>query len=350
MQSEFGVVTAKRIEWLDILKGIAIILIVIGHLSLDSINPAIKNFIYSFHVPLFLFASGMVYKKRNSVKDFCRHDLLRVLYAYLFFTTLWILFEYLWKSFVLNKSPINHNIWDYLLTIISGNGNITGISIGAMWYLSMYFAIRLMYEAISFVSNKYIKAVVVGLAFISGGFFLKGNALPWCISSALTGLVFFYLGDAFKTYIFKFSETYKVLKDYRVIFPLMCYGIIILVGGTDSMSRNSYDSVLLFLLKATCGFWGTVALSIEFERIAVLRKSLTYYGVNSLHIMGWHSELRIVFIYLLGSVVHSGLVKNVLTLVLSLIVCIPLNHFSDMMLNIVVQKISLIKTAQTNNF
>lgn len=321
--------TVKRIEWLDIFKGIAIILIVVGHLNVGS---SVKSFIYSFHVPLFLFASGIVYKKRDGIKNFLRQDLLRVFYAYLFFSVLWMLFEYLWKSFVLDKPVTEYSFWKCLLTIFAGNGNVTGISIGAIWYLSMYLAIRLIYETISFVGNKYIKLVLVIVAYISGGFFLKGNALPWCVSSALTGTIFFYIGDNFKTWIFKFSELYKNLKFYRAFLPLTCYGIIVLVGGTDSMGRNSYDSVLLFFMKAVLGFLGTVAISLELEKIALLKKTLTYYGINSLHIMGWHSELRLIFIYLLGFIVHNGLVKNALTLVLSLILCIPLCRFSDFIL------------------
>lgn len=45
--------------WLDIAKGITIILIVVGH---TSISNAISSFIYAFHMPLF-FYSVMIYRK-----------------------------------------------------------------------------------------------------------------------------------------------------------------------------------------------------------------------------------------------------------------------------------------------
>lgn len=45
----------KRIEWLDVAKGMAIILVVLGHSAL----PAYANrFIFAFHMPFFFFASG----------------------------------------------------------------------------------------------------------------------------------------------------------------------------------------------------------------------------------------------------------------------------------------------------
>lgn len=56
----------KRIQWIDIAKGIGIILVLIGHISL---NKKINNFIYSFHMPLFFILSGYLYKnKENYVK------------------------------------------------------------------------------------------------------------------------------------------------------------------------------------------------------------------------------------------------------------------------------------------
>lgn len=44
-----------RLKWLDIAKGITIILMVIGH---TSIPDPFSRFIYAFHMPLFFIASG----------------------------------------------------------------------------------------------------------------------------------------------------------------------------------------------------------------------------------------------------------------------------------------------------
>lgn len=47
--------TRERNKWLDIAKGITIILMVVGH---SSIPERASNFIYAFHMPLFFIASG----------------------------------------------------------------------------------------------------------------------------------------------------------------------------------------------------------------------------------------------------------------------------------------------------
>jgi len=53
----------KRINYIDRLKGFAILLVVIGHLALFSMKQdgsTVFRLIQSFHMPLFMFLSGMV--------------------------------------------------------------------------------------------------------------------------------------------------------------------------------------------------------------------------------------------------------------------------------------------------
>ena len=60
----------SRLSWLDIMKGIGIILVVVvGHISSNKI---IFNWLYSFHMPLFFFAAGWVYKKKQFLIDIKR--------------------------------------------------------------------------------------------------------------------------------------------------------------------------------------------------------------------------------------------------------------------------------------
>lgn len=58
--------TNGRIEEVDIMRGIGIILVVIGHMG---INSAIFRFIYAFHMPLFFFISGITYKEKRTVDN-----------------------------------------------------------------------------------------------------------------------------------------------------------------------------------------------------------------------------------------------------------------------------------------
>ena len=55
-------ITTKRIDYVDIAKGIGIVLVVMGHNDFALISPFAHKFIYSFHMPMFFFMSGMFFK------------------------------------------------------------------------------------------------------------------------------------------------------------------------------------------------------------------------------------------------------------------------------------------------
>lgn len=52
----------KRIEEIDVAKGLGIIMTILGH-NLD--NEYINTFIYSFHMPLFFVLTGLVMRKKE---------------------------------------------------------------------------------------------------------------------------------------------------------------------------------------------------------------------------------------------------------------------------------------------
>ena len=50
-----------RIQYIDSLKGFAIVLVVMGHIfGFSQPEDGINTFIYTFHMPLFMFLSGLV--------------------------------------------------------------------------------------------------------------------------------------------------------------------------------------------------------------------------------------------------------------------------------------------------
>ena len=55
----------KRIEYIDIARGIAIILMVIGHV----VSGYKRAIIFSFHMPLFIIISGFFFKPGRNIKE-----------------------------------------------------------------------------------------------------------------------------------------------------------------------------------------------------------------------------------------------------------------------------------------
>lgn len=56
---------SKRILWIDYSKAICIVLMVIGHAGISSVNADFRTFFYYFHIPCLYVVSGYLDKKKN---------------------------------------------------------------------------------------------------------------------------------------------------------------------------------------------------------------------------------------------------------------------------------------------
>ena len=107
----------KRNQLVDMLKGYACFLVVFGHVIMGIRKAGIvsngalvlENFIWTFHVALFMFLSGYVYhlsgdwKNKNSVKKFIGYKLLNLGIPYLIFSIIYILINGVMSSAVNNE-------------------------------------------------------------------------------------------------------------------------------------------------------------------------------------------------------------------------------------------------------
>ena len=100
----------KRLDWIDIAKGIGIILVVLGHTLVPQVRETgfagfLWIFIYNFHMPLFFFLSGYLFEKGLShytnKGKFILGKLQYLMLPYLIFST----FAYLFIGFSL-KIPL----------------------------------------------------------------------------------------------------------------------------------------------------------------------------------------------------------------------------------------------------
>jgi len=79
----------------DFIKGVAIVLMVYGHLTMvgacADVQNGVKSWIYSFHMPLFLLISGMFFSSAGDVAQKAKRIFLRVGLPYLIFISVYLL-------------------------------------------------------------------------------------------------------------------------------------------------------------------------------------------------------------------------------------------------------------------
>lgn len=104
---------AKRLSWLDVLKGIGIILVVVGHIYS---NNRINHWIYSFHMPLFFLTAGWVYKEKTILIDIKRR-IQNIIIPYFSFGILILIY---WQVLERRFRDSDMSLMDALFGLFSG--------------------------------------------------------------------------------------------------------------------------------------------------------------------------------------------------------------------------------------
>lgn len=70
---------SEQWKWVDIAKGIGIILVFLGHFNIPD---TLRAEIYTFHMPLFFFLSGVVFNGHKPINRFLGDEAKRMIVPY----------------------------------------------------------------------------------------------------------------------------------------------------------------------------------------------------------------------------------------------------------------------------
>lgn len=300
----------KRLEFIDILKGIGIIFVIAGHLQ--NISTISRAWIYSFHMPLFFFISGVLFRKSNlklNKKDYILKKVKSLLYPYLTISIFFIVFNIL--TAIKNHSGIvgiKQMIFSYLYSAKLYETNY----VGALWFLTCLFSVEIMFYFIAKISNKTSKKFIVIFIGIIGLVFgnFSSIRLPFGLDIGFTGLVFYYLGYVYKNTksLVEFNNKYYFLMIIpNVIFMALNYRILkatIYKGRVDMLYLN-YGNYLFFYISAITGILFLYGLSEKIHS-----KLLAMIGRNSLVIMGFHLFIMTLLTNIISKVTGYNLLNN----------------------------------------
>lgn len=186
----------KRDINLDIVKGIGIIAVIIGH-----IFPYGVKFIFSFHMPLFFVIAGFLYK-RSPIRVSIRKDYKRLIIPYLI-TGLGVYCLDLAASLIWHHDPTH-----WLIGTLWGNGSGGHTSalfadipyIGAIWFLLALFICKQTFLLLESRIGNLIKLGLLSLtiSIIASLIDSLWINLPFAILPGLSSIIFYYAGYAIK--------------------------------------------------------------------------------------------------------------------------------------------------------
>ena len=191
----------KRIEWLDIAKGVGIILVIFGHTLASGSTP--WRLIYSFHMPLFFILAGFTFRVKPW-KVLVPSKAKRLLLPFL---VTFILGVVTTSSWLLHDLPALGRELLYCLAYQPKQiGTWFDIPyIGVIWFLMCMFVACMWLNALLKVFARFKlppwAEFVIMLAFGYAGVVIGRRVLlPFDIDIAMTAALFMYLGYAVKTY------------------------------------------------------------------------------------------------------------------------------------------------------
>lgn len=289
----------------DLMKGIAIVIMMIVHLVYNDSGP-VAHFCYTFHMPLFFILAGFFAKELSDIPSFKQYTIKNAKRLLLPFVVTMLL-RCAWGG---AQAYFKHDI-AYLLQptlsmlVASPDGWETQwglVYTGPMWFLIALFWLREMFYGLQYILKSIneqhrdilILAISIGVSIISVIVYPHLPSMPFCIMQAFTAIAFYALG----WYVHKHPMPWWVYAICVVVWPFaICY------GGVQLAFCGLKYYPLSFI--GACGGTYVVYLiceglvrgfrSIHFESIL---KPLSWGGINSLAILCMHEfEMYTAFIY-----------------------------------------------------
>lgn len=281
-----------RMKYIDILRGIGIIIMVSGHIGFGG---KFDRYIHTFHMPLFFLISGYLYNvpKEYSIYDIIINKMRKILVPYGFFIVINYTF---WLALGLNKG----NVIKPLIQCITYNTSGLPIA-GALWFLTAIFWVELFYIIVDRSKlNRMFKAILLLVLPFCISIYQTINAirLPLTLDISAVCLGFYHIGRTFREKEEKIKN-FKVIKGIFnnvdngwsvIIGLLLANAVIAFCTPYVNIKMRWYGLAPVFWINALMGVAAYYLLSIKLNchvgRFCFLRDSIEKIGINSIVFLG----------------------------------------------------------------
>ena len=267
----------KRIDWIDVSKGIGIILVVFAHAL--TVNTYSWNVIQQFHMPLFFILSGFLFKEEIISKKYLLKKIKSLWFPFVIVNAITIIMLSFHQTYLY---IFKHLIKIFLMLE-------TTDLFGTTWFLQSLFYISILASILYILLRKYDKNRKIIINFILIAIFMMlGFFIPiksYHISATIMGMAYYLLGYNFKLLDIP-NKFFSLSMIKKIVVFIVCILLLFSIAKINfvSFSKGTYFYSILSVISAISGILLTIMISNKLSK----NKLLTNIGTYTLEIMIWH--------------------------------------------------------------
>ncbi len=286
----------KRIDWIDIAKGIAIILVIIGHTVPNGVysGELIRGIMFSFHMPMFFILSCMTYRCSESMEEYGRKLKRSAKHLLVPALIVWLI-SLVWQLIQTPQKLTMSEFWvNRLYTFLFASGvdakfaGKTVYAMGIPWFFFALFLGRAIFDYLHLVLNdKQLPAACIAVSLL--GILLGKDYLPFSLDVALASMLFFWIGHEFDRLK---PEQHSLIK-LGVSFAVWVLTLWLTFPNVESrtyleLAIRRYPMFPISYLCAAAGTLFMCELAICINKLWKLYIPVAYIGRNSLYLLLVH--------------------------------------------------------------
>lgn len=282
---------AARIAWIDVARGIGIILVVLGHtLTLSIGGLSAKYVIFTFHMPLFVFLSALVLKPQDW-QTVARTRMRPLLVPYLVYLALIGLPLTLWA---LHAGP--RAAAEFAARLVLG-GSFLVEALGAFWYIPTFFVSLVAYAALrdrmGGEAGRTFSIAMVAVLIVAYAVSAAAIAapIPYCLQTVPAMMAFIWIGRRIPwprllspRWVFAGLAVIVACIAFDMMTPTPSFGL--------DLKRGLLGAPILGILLAVAASQICFAISALLSRQNEIANVLILFGRNTLPLLFLHQPVH----------------------------------------------------------
>lgn len=304
-----------RDPFVDILKGIGIISVVLGHSG--ALLPCLKNFsltgfVYLYHLMVFFLTAGIVYNPEKYKDPFfyIGRQLKSSFPLYIAYTLAFIFLHNIFAYMHLIDIPV-YSFGEILSSSISTFAFLHGETIGgALWFVPTLLFAKAFFAVGFQVAQKqrYPRLAHLAVICITGCTGIvtchRNMNFPFHMQTALLGVPVIYLGYCCRLY----HERLKRIANpfVGIACAVFMFWFLKQNRGYIELSQNLIISPLMFYPMTGCGMLFCMSLASMIQKWKYSSVLISYIGTASFHIMASHFLVFKLFDWIYGRIIGAS--------------------------------------------